>query len=59
MEILEGTGLISGGLRISSRGRAPTRGGMDLRRGHFLVKMYVKMKELGPIGEGMRPGWPP
>ena len=23
---------------------------MDLRHGHFLVKMYVKTKELGPIG---------
>ena len=23
---------------------------MDLRRGHFLVKMYAKTKELGPIG---------
>ena len=23
--------------------------GMDLRHGHFLVKMYVKMKELGPV----------
>ena len=23
---------------------------MDLQCGHFLVKMYVKMKELGPIG---------
>ena len=25
-------------------------GGVDLRCGHFLVKMYAKMKELGPIG---------
>ena len=39
-------------------GRAPVTGGMDLRRGHFLVKMYVKMKELGPIG-GRAPGTPP
>ena len=32
-------------------GGACTRwGGMDLRCGHFLVKMYVKTKELGPIG---------
>ena len=31
-------------------GGACTRwGGMDLRHGHFLVKMYAKMKELGPI----------
>ena len=33
-------------------------GGVDLRRGHFLVKMYAKMKELGPIG-GRAPGTPP
>ena len=33
-------------------------GGVDLRRGHVLVKMYVKMKELGPIG-GRAPGTPP
>ena len=31
-------------------GRAPVRGGVDLRRGHFSVKMYAKMKELGPTG---------
>ena len=30
----------------------PLGGGTDLRRGHFLVGMYVKMKELGPIGGG-------
>ena len=39
-------------------GRAPVRGGMDLRCGHFSVKMYAKMKELGPIG-GRAPGTPP
>ena len=47
----------SGRSRISRRvggGRAPVTGGMDLRRGHFLVKMYAKTKELGPIGGGMR-----
>ena len=27
-------------------------GGVDLRRGHILVKMYAKMKELGPMGGG-------
>ena len=27
---------------------------MDLRHGCFLVKMYVKTKELGPIREGVR-----
>ena len=31
---------------------------MDLQHRHFLVKMYVKMKELGPMG-GMRPARPP
>ena len=31
-------------------GRAPIRGGMDLRHRHFLVKMYAKTKELGPMG---------
>ena len=30
-------------------GRAPVRGGVDLRCGHFSVKMYVETKELGPI----------
>ena len=27
-------------------------GGMELRRGHFSVKMYAKTKELGPVGVG-------
>ena len=36
-------------------GRAPVREGVDLRHGHFSVKMYAKMKELGPIG-GRAPG---
>ena len=31
---------------------------MDLRRGHFSVKMYAKMKELGSIG-GVRRARPP
>ena len=31
----------------------PLGGGVDAQCGHFLVKMYVKMKELGPIGGGM------
>ena len=31
-------------------GRGPVRGGMDLRCGCFLAKMYVKTKEFGPIG---------
>ena len=33
-------------------------GGVDLQRGHFLVKMYAKTKELGPIG-GRAPATPP
>ena len=39
-------------------GGAPIRGGVDLRHGHFLLKMYVKTKELGLIGGGMRPACP-
>ena len=51
--------LCSGRSRISRGGRAPVRGGgVDLRHGHFLVKMYVKMKELGPMGGGVL-GTPP
>ena len=44
----------SGGSRISRRW-----GGVDLRHGRFLVKMYVKTKELGPVGGGRAPGTPP
>ena len=36
----------------------PVGGGMDLLRGRFLVKMYAKMEELGPIG-GRAPGTSP
>ena len=51
---------ISGGSRISHRGwRAPIGGGVELQRRHFSVKMYAKMKELGPIGESVRPACPP
>ena len=42
------TGFLVGG------GVHPLGDGMDLWRGHFLVKMYAKMKELGPIGGGVR-----
>ena len=49
---------ISGGSRISRRGGVHPLGGLDLQRGHFLVKMYAKMKELGPMG-GMRWARPP
>ena len=37
-------------------------GGFGLQHGHFSVKMYAKMKELGPIGgacAGTRPPDPP
>ena len=34
-------------------------GDVDLRRGHFSVKMYAKMKELGPVGGGRAPLDPP
>ena len=40
-------------------GRAPIRGGVDLRYEHFSVKMYAKMKELGPIGGGVCLARPP
>ena len=40
-------------------GRAPVTGGVDLRHGCFSVKMYEKMKELGPIGGGVHPAHPP
>ena len=44
------------------RGALALLGGADadVRRRCFSVKMYVKMKELGPIGElkeGARPPW--
>ena len=45
--------LCSGGSRISRRG-----GGVDLRCGCFLAKLYVKTKEFGPVG-GRAPGTPP
>ena len=48
----------SGGSRISCRGHRPI-GGMDLQHGHFLAKMYAKMKELGPVGGGMCRAHPP
>ena len=39
-------------------GRGPVRRDVDTRQEHFLAKMYVKMKELGPVG-GVRPVRPP
>ena len=35
---------------FSIGGHGPILGGFDLQRGHFSVKMYAKMKELGPVG---------
>ena len=40
-------------------GLHPLGGGVDLRCGCFSVKMFAKMKELGPIGGGVRPARPP
>ena len=37
----------------------PLAGGVDLQHRRFSVKMYAKMKELGPIGEVMHPARPP
>ena len=34
-------------------------GGFGFQRGHFSVKMYVKMKELGPVGGGVHQHAPP
>ena len=39
-------------------GHGPVRGDVDLWCGHFLVKMYVKMKELGPVGGGVHQACP-
>ena len=40
-------------------GRRAVGGGADLQRGHFLVKMYAKTKELDSIGGGtlVAPPW--
>ena len=40
-------------------GVLPLGGGVDLRCRCFLVKMYTKMKELGPIGGGVHLACPP
>ena len=40
------------------QGCGPIRGAVDLRCRHFSVKMYPKMKELGPVG-GHALGMPP
>ena len=41
------------------RGGGAIGGRLDLKRERFLLKMYVKTKELGPIGRGREPGTPP
>ena len=35
---------------FSIRGCGPIWGDFGLQHGHFSVKMYAKMKELGPVG---------
>ena len=51
--------LFRAGSRIFRRGGGvdPFWGGFGLQRGHFSVKMYAKMKELGPVG-GRAPARP-
>ena len=43
---------------FSVGGHGPILGSFGLQRGHFSVKMYAKMKELGPVG-GCAPARPP
>ena len=43
---------------FSVGGVDPFWGGFALQHGHFSVKMYVKTKELGPVG-GLAPARPP
>ena len=50
---------IRAGSRIfRTGGMDPFWGGFGLQRGHFSVKMYAKMKELGPVW-GRAPARPP
>ena len=46
--------IYSGGSRISHWGGVDPLGGANLRRVHFLAKMYVKMKEIDPVGGARR-----
>ena len=51
---------ISGGSRICRRGGVDlVGGGVDSRGGYVLKILYVKTKELGPLGGGRVPGTPP
>ena len=48
--------LLRGRSKISRRGCVdPFGGGCGPLMQHFLVKMFVKMKELGPVGRGRAP----
>ena len=49
----------SGESRISRSGGVHPLGGVDLRCGHFSVKMYAKTKELVPMGGGACAGHAP
>ena len=50
----------SGGSRISRRGGVDLVGGGVDSRGSYVSKiLYVKMKELGPLGGGARRARPP
>ena len=50
----------SGRSRISRRGGVDLiGGGVDSRGGYVLKILYVKMKELGPLGGGMHRARPP
>ena len=51
--------MISGRSRISHWGAPSHWGGADLQCGHFLAKMYVKTKELDPVGEVHTGSTPP
>ena len=44
---------------FSIGGRGPILGGFGLQHGHFSVKMYAKMKELGPVLGGVHWHAPP
>ena len=47
------------GFPVGGGGCQPILGGCQLRRVHFLVKMYAKMKEIDPVGGGGGAGGAP
>ena len=56
---MEKNNILSGGSRISRRGGVDLVGGAVNSRGGYVSKiLYVKTKELGPLG-GHAPGAPP